>query len=634
MRRQLLSLLAFAAVAPAVAQFPLKPPADPPGTIVIRPKTPQPPTVVPPGSAGKLVVNRGTDPDRPGLIVFRPGGLAPAAYSTELPTPRTDGIPHISIIRPKATNPDALPMSAENPAPTPGAKPLPQPVPAPADPKPQPDPADPKDGKVLYETWDAAFCRGYKVGYFHVVVREFEKNQKKVIYATKTMKLTVARFGQPVETMSEDTTLETAGGDVIVTKMSQAIGKDQSMTITGKVTDQGLEVSIEGSIKDTKVIKWPAGVLGVSREAKILQDKKPKPGETVEYLWYEARVNRVVKFTATAKPIEEVVVKPGEKARKLIPVVSEMDTGTDFKLPSVTAYCDPDTYQLVKMTSDMPTLGGKLEVYRTTREAALKAPTKRLDLAEAQSIKLDRDMTGIQAKAGAVYKVTLGGEVPVEKAFPSDDRQQVKNVDAKARTLELHVSAVRQPVKPDVPAVRPGKEFLSDSFFIDWDNEPTKKHAAAAIARLPATAGDWRKAQAVEKYVHDNMQAAEFSQAMATCSNVAQSLSGDCTEFSVLAAGMCRALDIPSRTAIGVVAVHDRRANQSVLAWHMWFEVWADGRWVALDATLGEGSVGPGHIKIAETSWHEEKSFAPLLPVLMVLGTQPKVTVVKVTDGR
>ena len=92
------------------------------------------------------------------------------------------------------------------------------------------------------------------------------------------------------------------------------------------------------------------GVLGISKEATFLRDKKPKPGEKVEYLWWEGRVNRVVKFTATAKPVIELVVQPGQKARKLIPVVSEMDTGTDFKLPSVTAYCDPETYQLVMMT--------------------------------------------------------------------------------------------------------------------------------------------------------------------------------------------------------------------------------------------------------------------------------------------
>ena len=129
------------------------------------------------------------------------------------------------------------------------------------------------------------------------------------------------------------------------------------------------------------------------------------------------------------------------------------------------------------------------------------------------------------------------------------------------------------------------------------------------------------------------MRSTEFSQAMATCTNVAKSLSGDCTEYAMLSAGMCRALGVPSRTALGLVYAVGRD-GKPYLAYHMWYEVYADGQWLALDATLGRGSVGPGHVKITAASWHEEKSFAPLLPVLTVLGSAPKVEVVKVVPGR
>jgi transglutaminase-like putative cysteine protease len=94
---------------------------------------------------------------------------------------------------------------------------------------------------------------------------------------------------------------------------------------------------------------------------------------------------------------------------------------------------------------------------------------------------------------------------------------------------------------------------------------------------------------------------------------------------------MCRALGIPSRTAIGVVYAPDKDGKPT-LAYHMWFEVWVEGQWLALDGTLGQGSVGPGHIKITDASWFEEKSFTPLLPVLNILGASPKVEVVKVAD--
>ena len=52
----------------------------------------------------------------------------------------------------------------------------------------------------------------------------------------------------------------------------------------------------------------------------------------------------------------------------------------------------------------------------------------------------------------------------------------------------------------------------------------------------------------------------------------------------------------------------------------MWTEVWIDGQWRALDATLGHGRIGAAHLKIAVQSWHEERSLTPLLPVMQVLG--------------
>jgi len=62
----------------------------------------------------------------------------------------------------------------------------------------------------------------------------------------------------------------------------------------------------------------------------------------------------------------------------------------------------------------------------------------------------------------------------------------------------------------------------------------------------------------------------------------------------------------------------------------MWAEVYAGDQWVPIDATLGTGGVGPGHVKITDHHWHEEKSFAPLLPVLRALTARPEVGVLKV----
>jgi transglutaminase-like putative cysteine protease len=213
--------------------------------------------------------------------------------------------------------------------------------------------------------------------------------------------------------------------------------------------------------------------------------------------------------------------------------------------------------------------------------------------------------------------------------FATDARQQVKNLDPKAKTFELHVSARRGPDKNAPAQPAPGKEFVDSNYFLNWNNNAVKGHAAKAVAALPATASTWDKAVAVERWVKANMKSFEFSQAMATADNVAKTLSGDCTEYAMLAAAMCRAVGVPSRTALGVIYAPGRD-GKPFLAYHMWFEVYAGDQWVPLDATLGLGGVGPGHVKITDHSWHDEKSFAPLLPVLRTLTAKPTVEVLKV----
>ena len=593
----------------ACAGFSLPAQTPPPNSIVISPKGAKstPTTGMP-----KVILQ--TDPDRPGFYVIRPSGRLPDSPSGSivlLPTPR-ENVPHLEIIRPKP-----VPVNRQPPSGTPVAK----------------EQEEVKDGKILLETWDVATCRGLKVGYTHTVVREYERDKKKMIYGTKKLVMQVARFGQSVEIWAENSTIETLEGKVIVTRTRQVNGKDSVQSIVGTATEKGLSVKIEGVLNHAETIPWPEGVLGIGKEATLLKDKKPKVGETVEYLNYEARINRVVKMKITAQAPEEVALAEGQKAKSYLKFKLEMEPSGDFTLPPATLFADPETFEPLRIDSQMPTLGGKMTVLRTTKEVALREPTQRIDIAEVLMIKLDRAVPGIHTKSSVIYRIRFDGDTPLEKIFAADDRQKIQDADQKGQTFDLAVSAVREPIQPKVPPEKIGKEYLSNSYFIDWDNDLVKKHAAAAIRNLGAGASDWKKAQAIETWVNANMKATEFSQAMAPCFSVAKSLSGDCTEYSMLATGMARALGIPSRTALGVVYVPAKPGNKPTLAYHMWFEVWIDGQWLSLDSTLGFGSIGPGHIKITDAHWDGERGVTPLLPVFNVLSAAPKMSIGKV-DGR
>jgi len=429
----------------------------PPGSIVIRP-----------GGSG-AAPTRAEDlyPDRPGFIVIRPKA------SGALPRPRPleeSGSPVIRIIR----GPGGKPAQPEPPTPAAPATPA-----VPAAQAPAPD--EKKDGRIVLETWDATFLKGHPVGHFHVVVREYERDGRKLLYATKKQKMTVSRFGQAVEQWGEDSTMEAPDGQVYTTRMSQGIGNNQMLALSGKVSGKVLSVTIEGAGGGTQDVPWPDGVIGIAKEATLLKDRKPKVGESFDYLSYEGRLNRVVKFTATAKGFEEVQLYEGRKPTRVLRVELAMEPiktpgGGEFRLPPSTLWADAETYEPLKMESDMPTLGGKLIVMRTTKEVALRKPVKLVELFDVQSIRLDREVANVHDQAGVTYRVKLTGDLPPDKVFAQDARQTVGDVDPEAKTFELRVTAVREPARVADPAAKVGEEFLAPSFFVDWDNDAVRGH--------------------------------------------------------------------------------------------------------------------------------------------------------------
>jgi transglutaminase-like putative cysteine protease len=121
----------------------------------------------------------------------------------------------------------------------------------------------------------------------------------------------------------------------------------------------------------------------------------------------------------------------------------------------------------------------------------------------------------------------------------------------------------------------------------------------------------------MEQYVYKELKKKNFSTALASAAEVAKSLEGDCTEHACLLAAMLRVEKIPSRVAVGLVYAE----RFGAFGGHMWTEAWLDGKWVPLDATLGKGGIGAGHIKLADSSFADEgpspvTSFVPLMNML------------------
>jgi transglutaminase-like putative cysteine protease len=492
--------------------------------------------------------------------------------------------------------------------------------------------------KVVEDTWDAVYIRGQSQayvlhGYVHTTIEQRGTDEEKLLRGTQEMKLTFQRDGQKAELRAEQGTEERPDGVVTAVFFQTGLGRKLEMKRTGRLVGKKMEIKTEGPNTPDRELDWNPKVVGLAREQNLLRDKKVKSGESFTYYSYQPAINNVATVKVAVKDIETTEL-PGSEPRKLLRVelrpeaLKINENGGEpirLQLPGATLWVEPDSYKPVKSENEVPGLP-KLILVRTTKEVATAAPGQVIDFIAEQSIRLREPIKGIHAANAVTYRITLRGEgAEVKGLVREDGRQQLTNV--KGKIFDLHVEALRKPEsRSDVPEKRPvvGDEYRGSNTFITSDDPKVRELAREAVGD---TTGAWKKAQRIERWVHDNMKPVDYGETLATAAHVAHTLSGDCTEYAMLAAAMCRAEEIPSRTAVGLVYVDHARLGP-VLAFHMWTEVFVQGQWLALDATQGKGSVGPGHIKITDHHWNKTEDFSPLLPVMSFLQSKPSVEVI------
>jgi hypothetical protein len=476
-------------------------------------------------------------------------------------------------------------------------------------------------GKPVLDLWDAAYLAGGKAGYFRTSVTEYEVDGQRILRSVMDMNLTMKRNRDTISLRMQIGTDETTAGKVVTVFMRQFIGKNQQNLIVGRVKGKQIHFKLMGKEGMEWTNPWNDQVLGLYRQQKMYQERKIKPGDSFEFQTYEAAVSRAVKVRVEVKDFEEVALMPGsmQKQRLLrvelkpeeIKITKPDNTVEKFQPPALYLWLNKDLTP-ARAQTEMPGVG-PITMYRTTRAVAL-APGKMAttaDIGLSHMVRLKKRIPHPYNTRSAVYRITLKGDKDAASAFVQDGRQMVKN--AEGDTFELNVKASHGPREVDDDG-KVSEEYLKSNYFINCDDERVKAHAQDAVGE---EADPWQKALRIERWVRRHMKVTN-DEAMATADHVARTLEGDCTEHAMLAAAMCRAEGIPSRTAVGLIYADTRRGP--VMAFHMWTEVWVKGQWIPIDGTLGRGYVGATHLKISDQSWHDTRSLTPMLPVARVVG--------------
>ena len=480
----------------------------------------------------------------------------------------------------------------------------------------------------IIETWEAAFLydaeqKPQKVGHVHFVVIAKKVDGKTIYETRRTLELELTRGNQKATLKAITGTDEQADGLVTGVHMTQYLGAQQSHIINGTLVEQDnkqtMRIVKKGDTNSERELEWSPKIVGLYRETRLLAEQKLKVGDSFEYVSYEPTINHFATTTLKGLGTQRLRMPDG-KIRETLKFEAKPAKIQNLQLPSQILWVDPTTYEVIQSASEIPGLG-PLTMVRCSRQEAMSANGQVGDILKEQSIKLAHPVDGLHQKSKVTYRITFTGDVDAAELLQSDERQSVKIIDRK--TLEVTITARRAPVKVEIP-LKQHDDDLASNFFI---NSADKKVQELATQAVGDTSDRWMKARKIEAWVRANMKAVDYTSAMETADHVAKTLKGDCTEYAMLAAAMCRAEKVPSRTALGLIYVNT--PNGAVMAFHMWLEVMIDGQWLALDPTMGVGSVGPGHITITRSNWAGEQSLKPLIPVTSFMMGKPKVEVIE-----
>jgi hypothetical protein len=465
------------------------------------------------------------------------------------------------------------------------------------------------------ETWDVILMQGAPLGYVHTVTRQVEHEGQPMLETEATQRMTVQRFGDQAAPGASFKSLETPDGKLVRFESQQQIGPT-AQTSRGEVRGGQLviETSTTGKTQ-TSSIPWSDAYSGLFALEHGLVRQPLKPGQQRSVQALAPIFNQLATYEFAAKDEEETKLLEGTQRLLRIDVLTRFGNGSTVR--SV-VWTDAKGEILKTRTEAF-----SWETYRTTKERALGgstgggAPAQMADLGLATIVRLEQPLAGAHQTRRVRYEVSISGdsnapENDPARIFPNGPRQQVKPI--RERTAELIVTSAKPASGPQIsPVAPPSDADRQPNNLVQSDHELVVRMADEAAGN---ETDPRRVAMALERHVKRSVRTKNFTQALATAADVAQTREGDCTEHAVLLAALARAKGIPARVAIGLVYVPSLQG----FGYHMWNEVYVEDDWLPLDSTLGEGGIGGAHLKLAHTSLASGDAFTAFLPVAQVLG--------------
>ena len=445
----------------------------------------------------------------------------------------------------------------------------------------------------------AVFMEGKKVG--HAIRTRVVADGK--VTTTERINITISRGSIPVTMDMAETSIETTEGRPLGFDVVQKLS-GLAMKVTGTVNKQGV-VSLTTSAMGTEqksTLEWPPGAVMAEGLHLLTAKKGLKEGTS-----YTAKIFSPGIMQALETQIR---IGPRRNVDLLGRVVPLTEVTSTYVMPGAgeivsTSYVDDE---LGPQKIIMPMAGMQIEMVACAKAFALSendvfeiidklfvaSPIPLGDLRSAKSISYLLNPTSGAARL----------------AIPTNDNQRARELS------NGKVIVVVEPVAAPAGARFPYKgrdetilEALKPNRFLQSDHKEIIDLARRAVGKTKDAA---EAAGRIEQFVANYIENKSLSVGYASATEVAASRQGDCSEHSVLAAAMCRAVGIPAQVATGLAYVKEFAGQQNGFGGHAWVQAYIGGRWVGLDPAFkgtGRGGYDAGHIALAVGNGNLEDFF-------------------------
>jgi hypothetical protein len=439
----------------------------------------------------------------------------------------------------------------------------------------------------------AVFMQGKKVGYA-VHNRAVQGGR---VTTTEEVSITISRLGMPVTIKSTETSVETLAGKPLAFESVQNLGA-MIMKVAGTIKGDVVHLTtMSMGMEEKSTMPWPKGaVMAEGLRLKTLKEGL-EPGAEYTVDLFPASVMQMIAVRVTVGQKTDVDLLG--RVVRLTEVTTTMSLPMAGAVTSIT-YVD-DEMRALKNT--MPIAGMTVEMLACPKEFAL-GENDVLEFIDSMFVRSPEPIDNVSGISAITY--TLRVNPGTDLVIPSSDNQKAQRL-ADGRIV-LTVEPVQAPAggtlpyRGDDPKLR---EAIKPSRFLQSDRREIINLARKAVGDAKDAAEAARRIESfVARYIDDR----SLSVGYASAAEVLESRQGDCSEFAVLTAALCRAVGIPAQVVVGIAYV---RAFGGIEGFggHAWTRAYVGGdkegrggRWIGLDASFKGGGCGgydAGHIALA-----------------------------------